>query len=90
MVDSFARVMKILTIIGAIAAIVMSTRFLREAKIARFEYTILVLLSTIGMMMMCSANELISLYLGVELQSLALYVIATMNRDDEERERKRA
>ncbi len=41
-VDSFARVMKILTIIGAIAAIVMSTRFLREAKIARFEYTILV------------------------------------------------
>lgn len=82
-VDSFARVMKMLTLIGAIAAIVMSTRFLREAKIARFEYTILILLSTIGMMMMCSANELISLYLGVELQSLALYVIATMNRDDE-------
>jgi NADH-quinone oxidoreductase subunit N len=82
-VDSFARVMKLLTLIGAIAAIVMSTRFLREAKIARFEYTILILLSTIGMMMMCSANELISLYLGVELQSLALYVIATMNRDDE-------
>lgn len=82
-VDTFARVMKILTIIGAIFAIVMSARFLKEEKIARFEYTILILLSTIGMMMMCSANELISLYLGVELQSLALYVIAAMNRDNE-------
>jgi NADH-quinone oxidoreductase subunit N len=82
-VDTFARVMKVLTIIGAIFAIIMSARFLREEKIARFEYTILILLSTIGMMMMCSANELISLYLGVELQSLALYVIAAMNRDNE-------
>ena len=82
-VDTFARVMKVLTIIGAIAAIVMSQRFLVEEKIARFEYTILILLSTIGMMMMCSANELISLYLGVELQSLALYVIAAMHRDNE-------
>ncbi|MGL5446237.1 MAG: NADH-quinone oxidoreductase subunit NuoN [Rhabdaerophilum sp.] len=82
-VDTFARVMKVLTIIGAIFAIVMSQRFLVEEKIARFEYTILILLSTIGMMMMCSANELISLYLGVELQSLALYVIAAMHRDNE-------
>lgn len=82
-VDTFARVMKILTIIGAIFAIIMSARFLKDEKIARFEYTILILLSTIGMMMMCSANELISLYLGVELQSLALYVIAAMNRDNE-------
>ena len=81
-VDSFARVMKLLTIIGSIAAIVLSVRFMREAKVARFEYTLLVLLSTIGMMMMCSANELISLYLGVELQSLALYVVASIHRDD--------
>jgi NADH-quinone oxidoreductase subunit N len=81
-VDSFARVMKILTIIGSIAAILLSSRFLAAAKIARFEYTILILLSTIGMMMMCSANELISLYLGVELQSLALYVVASIHRDD--------
>jgi len=82
-VDGFARAMKVLTLIGSIAAILLSSRFLVEAKIARFEYTILILLSTIGMMMMCSANELISLYLGVELQSLALYVIAAMNRDNE-------
>ncbi|MCA0405570.1 MAG: NADH-quinone oxidoreductase subunit NuoN [Proteobacteria bacterium] len=79
--DSFARAMKGLTLIGSIAAIILSSRFLVEQKIARFEYTILILLSTIGMMMMCSANELISLYLGVELQSLALYVVASIQRD---------
>lgn len=81
-VDSFARVMKILTLIGSIAAIVLSSRFLSAEKIARFEYTILILLATVGMLMMCSANELISLYLGVELQSLALYVVASIHRDD--------
>lgn len=82
-VDGFARAMKVLTLIGSIAAILLSTRFLTEEKLARFEYTILILLATIGMMMMCSANELISLYLGVELQSLALYVVASINRDNE-------
>jgi NADH-quinone oxidoreductase subunit N len=81
-VDSFARAMKGLTLIGSIAAILLSLRFLVEEKIARFEYTLLILLSTIGMMMMCSANELISLYLGVELQSLALYVVAAIHRDN--------
>lgn len=81
-VDSFARAMKGLTLIGSIAAIILSRRFLVDEKIARFEYTILILLATIGMMMMCSANELISLYLGVELQSLALYVVAAMHRDN--------
>ena len=81
-VDGFARVMKILTLVGAISAILLSSRFLTEVKIARFEYTLLVLLSTIGMMMMCSANEMISLYLGVELMSLALYVVAAFHRDD--------
>ena len=80
--DLFARVMKGLTILGSIAAIVLSGRFFADLKIARFEYTILILLSTIGMMMMCSANEMISLYLGVELQSLALYVVASIHRDD--------
>jgi NADH-quinone oxidoreductase subunit N len=81
-VDGFARFMKGLTLIGSIAAILLSSRFLVEEKLARFEYTILILLSTIGMMMMCSANELISLYLGVELQSLALYVVAAFHRDN--------
>jgi NADH-quinone oxidoreductase subunit N len=81
-VDGFARFMKVLTLIGSLAAIVFSSRFLAEEKIARFEFTILILLATIGMMMMCSANELISLYLGVELQSLALYVVAAFHRDN--------
>jgi NADH-quinone oxidoreductase subunit N len=81
-VDAFARTMKILTLIGSAAAIILSSRFLRDERIARFEYTILILLATIGMMMMCSANELISLYLGVELQSLALYVVAAIHRDN--------
>ena len=49
---------------------------MREAKILKFEYAVLVLLATAGMMMMISANDLISLYLGLELQSLALYVLA--------------
>lgn len=81
-VDSFARAMKLLTLIGSFGAILLSSRFLVEEKIARFEYTLLIVLSTIGMMMMISANELISLYLGVELQSLALYVVAAIHRDN--------
>ncbi|HRK24324.1 MAG TPA: NADH-quinone oxidoreductase subunit NuoN [Beijerinckiaceae bacterium] len=80
--DSFARFMKVLTLIGSIAAVVLSTGFLRDEKVQRFEYPILILLSTLGMMVMISANEMISLYLGLELQSLALYVLASIHRDN--------
>ena len=80
--DSFARFMKVLTLIGSLAAIVLSLGYLREEKVNRFEYPILILLSTLGMMVMISANELISLYLGLELQSLALYVVAAIHRDN--------
>ena len=80
--DSFARFMKVLTLLGSLAAIILSMGYLKEEKIARFEYPILVVLSTLGMMVMISANELISLYLGLELQSLALYVVASIHRDD--------
>ena len=55
---------------------------MREARSSKFEYPVLVLLATAGMMMMISANDLISLYLGLELQSLALYVVAAIRRDD--------
>ena len=82
MVDGFARFMKVLTLIGAAAAVVMSSDYIRREGIARFEFPILIVLATIGMMMMVSANDLIALYVGVELQSLALYVVAAMNRDD--------
>jgi hypothetical protein len=80
--DEFARFMKVLTLLGSLAAIVLSFGYMRDEKFARFEYAILIVLSTLGMMVMISANELISLYLGLELQSLALYVVAAIHRDN--------
>ena len=81
-VDGFARFMKVLTLIGAAAAILLSADALRRDGSMRFEFPILILLATIGMMMMISANDLISLYVGLELQSLALYVVAAFDRDN--------
>lgn len=80
-VDGFARVMKILSLIGSAAAIIMSTSYLAAEKQEKFEYAILILLSTLGMMLLASAADLIALYLGLELMSLALYVLAAINRD---------
>ena len=80
-VDSFARVMKLLTLTGAAAALLMSIDYWRRQGRLKFEFPVLVLLATTGMMMMISANDLISLYVGLELQSLALYVIAAFDRD---------
>lgn len=80
-VDIFARVMKAMALFGSAIAIVLSTHFMKRVKMARFEYPILVMLATVGMMMMISANDLISLYMGLELQSLSLYVVAALNRD---------
>ena len=81
MLDPFARFMKVLVLIGSIAAIIMSTGYARDQGFARFEYPLLIVIATLGMMMMISANDLIALYLGLELQSLSLYVIAAINRD---------
>ena len=81
-VDGFAKVMKALVLLGSIAAILLAQDFFRRERIDRFEYPILIVLSTIGMLVMVSANDLISLYLGLELQSLAAYVIASFHRDD--------
>lgn len=80
-VDPFSNLMKVLTLVGSIAAIAMSVGFVRREKFDRFEYPILIVLATLGMMMMISSNDLIALYLGLELQSLSLYVIAAINRD---------
>lgn len=80
-VDAFARFLKVLALIGAGGALAMSVEWLKVEKQSRFEYAILVLLSTLGMMMMISAGDLIALYMGLELMSLALYVIAANNRD---------
>jgi NADH-quinone oxidoreductase subunit N len=81
-VDDFARFMKILALIGSIATLILSIEFLADASRRIFEYAILVLLSTLGMMVLISAGDLIMLYLGLELMSLALYVVAASNRDN--------
>jgi NADH-quinone oxidoreductase subunit N len=80
-VDSFARFLKLLALAGSAAAIVMSSNYLAVEKRGTFEYSILILLSTVGMMMLISAADLIALYLGLELMSLALYVVAAIDRD---------
>ncbi len=80
-VDPYARVLKLLTLTGAAAALLMSIDYWRQAGGLKFEFPVLVLLASTGMMMMISANDLISLYVGLELQSLALYVVAAFNRD---------
>ncbi len=79
--DSFARFLKILALTGSAGAILMSFDYLAHQKQQRFEYPILILLSTTGMLMLISAADLIALYLGLELMSLALYVVAAINRD---------
>jgi NADH-quinone oxidoreductase subunit N len=80
-VDSFARFLKLLALAGSAAAIVMSSNYLAVEKRGTFEYSILILLSTAGMMMLISAADLIALYLGLELMSLALYGVAAIDRD---------
>jgi NADH-quinone oxidoreductase subunit N len=81
-VDDFARFLKILALIGSAVTLVLSTEFLADEKRRIFEYAILVTLSTVGMMVLISAGDLIMLYLGLELMSLALYVVAASNRDN--------
>ena len=80
-VDGFARFMKMLVLFGSAAAIIMSSSFMKTEKLDQFEYPILIMMATVGMMMMISANDLIALYMGLELQSLSLYVVAAFNRD---------
>jgi NADH-quinone oxidoreductase subunit N len=80
--DDFARFLKILTLLGSIGALFLSFDYMRETRSLTFEYPVLVLLASAGMLMMISANDLIALYLGLELQSLALYVVAAIRRDD--------
>jgi NADH-quinone oxidoreductase subunit N len=81
-VDDFAKAMKMLALIGSAVTLILAHDYMRVEGIARFEYAVLLLLATLGMMMMISANDLISLYIGLELQSLALYVIAAFDRDN--------
>ena len=79
-VDQFAVYMKVLVLIGSALAVVMSFGYIRDEGMERFEFPVLLVLATLGMLMMISANDLMALYLGLELQSLALYVVAAFKR----------
>jgi NADH-quinone oxidoreductase subunit N len=79
--DSFARFAKVTILLSAAAVLVMSEGYMRARNLLRFEYPMLVALAAVGMMMMVSAGDLMALYMGLELQSLALYVVASLRRD---------
>jgi NADH-quinone oxidoreductase subunit N len=81
-VDGFSRYLKLLVLVGSIGVVLLSVEFLRDLQRRKFEYPILILLATTGMLMLISAADLIALYLGFELMSLALYVIAAIDRDN--------
>ncbi len=80
-VDEFANFAKILLLLGAALTLILAMPFNAREGIPQFEFPVLILFAVLGMMMMVSANDLISLYLGIELQSLSLYVLAAIRRD---------
>jgi NADH-quinone oxidoreductase subunit N len=79
--DDFARFVKVLSFGGSAVALLMSLDYFRREHILKFEYPVLILLATAGMGVLVSAGDLIALYLGLELMSLSLYVIAAFHRD---------
>ena len=81
-IDYLSSFMKIITLLSAFIVLAISKSYLRVFKISKIEYPILILSSVLGMMVMMSSNDLIVFYMGLELQSLALYVLATFKRDD--------
>jgi NADH-quinone oxidoreductase subunit N len=81
-VDRFAQFLKAFILVASALSLVVAQDYLELHKIARFEYAVLLLFATLGMLMMVSANDFMALYLGLELQSLSLYVIAAFHRDD--------
>ena len=79
--DGFARFAKVMILLSAAAVLAMSQGYLAARGLLKFEYPLLIALATVGMMMMVSAGDLMALYMGLELQSLALYVVAALRRD---------
>ena len=80
-IDYLSSFMKIVTLLAAFLVLAISSNYLKIFKLSKIEYPILILSSVLGMMVMISSNDLIVFYMGLELQSLALYVLATFNRD---------
>ena len=79
--DAFSRFAKVTILVSAAAVLLMSEGYMSSRGLLRFEYPMLVALAAVGMMMMVSAGDLMALYMGLELQSLALYVVASLRRD---------
>ncbi|TCP58628.1 NADH dehydrogenase subunit N [Rhodovulum bhavnagarense] len=79
--DAFARFAKVVILVSAGAVLLMSQNYMRRSNLLRFEFPVLVTLAVVGMMLMVSAADLMLLYMGLELQSLALYVVAALRRD---------
>ncbi|MDP5359493.1 MAG: NADH-quinone oxidoreductase subunit NuoN, partial [Paracoccaceae bacterium] len=79
--DGFARFAKVVILLSAAAVLLMSEAYMQRRGLLRFEYPVLIALAVVGMMVMVSAGDLMSLYMGLELQSLALYVVASLRRD---------
>ncbi len=79
--DSFSIFMKCLVLIGAAVTLIMGMGFVKRENMNRFEFPVLILFATLGMLLMISANDLIALYVGLELQSLSLYIVAAFRRE---------
>jgi len=79
--DGFARFAKVVILVSAAAVLLMSESYMQQRGLLRFEYPLLVTLAVVGMMVMVSAGDLMALYMGLELQSLSLYVVAALRRD---------
>jgi NADH-quinone oxidoreductase subunit N len=79
--DGFARFAKVVILLSAAAVLLMSEAYMQRRGLLRFEYPVLIALAVVGMMVMVSAGDLMALYMGLELQSLALYVVASLRRD---------
>jgi len=80
--DAFGRFMKALALVGSLTTLLLSVEFMRRERIAAFEFPILIVMATLGMMILISATDFIALYLGLELMSLSLYVVAAFHRDN--------
>ena len=80
--DAFARFAKVTILLSAAAVLIMSEGYMKHRGLLRFEYPLLVALSAVGMLVMVSAGDLMALYMGLELQSLSLYVVASLRRDN--------
>ncbi len=80
--DAFSTFLKVLILAGAAASMVLALPYLKQSATARFEYPVLLMLSALGMCMMVSAGDLLTLYVGLELQSLAAYVLAAFHRNE--------